>query len=255
MELLSDNEALIDKVYINGFDVLSIESTEKSVERGAKLTKVVDKQKNNTTVEHDSITIGKTDLFDVFKCSTIFLNQFFVHLELSIIDDGYHNLNCINADGLRDRLDQIKEFLNTEYGITVDFNNAKLKKMEINKTIVLSHPFEDYQRPLTLMMSLFPKALRLKSETDYIRKEKLFLKRSIKTYYDTSGKDGITIKIYDKKEQLKVVHKIQVSQNYLRFELVLNAESKIKNTLGTNAVSEITDKAINNYFTNCKTKM
>lgn len=251
MELLSDKKALIDKVYINGLKVINIESMEKLEKLGVEVIKVR-KQKNNTTVEYDSITIGKTDLFDVFKCSTIFVDQFFVHLELSIIDDGYRNLNCTNTDGLRDRLDQIKECLYTEYGIIVDFTNAKLKKMEINKTIVLSYPFEEYQRPLTLMMSLFPRTLRLQGERDYKKNKKTKAskkRRSIKTYHDTSGKHGLTIKIYDKKEQLKVVHKIEVNHNYLRFEIVLNTGSKIRNTLGTDAVSEITDIAINNYFT------
>lgn len=79
--------------------------------------------------------------------------------------------------------------------------------LELNKTIETDYSFPEYRRPLVLMVHLFPGQLRL-HEADYFDQsdhpyQATDNKKVIRTFMSTSGKRGLTVKIYDKTEQLK----------------------------------------------------
>lgn len=64
-------------------------------------------------------------------------------MELSIPDDGYHNLNCLTLTEYRVRIALAKQFLLDGYGISVCFDNLKFRTIELNKTIETDYTFPE----------------------------------------------------------------------------------------------------------------
>ena len=253
MILKRDTEALCDKVRIYNFYISEIFDIPKLQEigivniiKGRKIYIPVNKED-----EISSVCIKENEYFDNLIYAVGIDGHVFSEMELSVPDDEkYHNLNCMRLEEYQLRLEEIKDFLLKEYGIVIRFEDSKFKTMEINKTIILNDEFLKYQRPIKTIMYLFPKKLRLK-EHDYFSEdqntEKNF-KRSIETFMKDSGKQGITIKFYDKKKQLESKYKIYLPFECLRFEITLKKPSKIRKNLGTNKVFELTDEKLNLYF-------
>lgn len=246
--------ALLDKVTVYGFKIVTINNMRDLVRRNIVTIKqgvrLYCRTKDNRYFS--SIKIEATEAFDYFFYGITPDGMEYGALELSVPDRaGYHNLYGITAKEYCDQLQEAAIFLEEEYGIILDFSDARYKKMEINKTIRLDHPFDTYQRPLTLLMYLLPGTLRLGGEHDVYRKDadhNVLPERRVKTYYKSSGKRGLTIKIYDKGEQLRNVHNIELNGNFLRFEITLNCPDKIKKSLGSNRIRDIDDAAIKRYM-------
>lgn len=256
MELTNDRNALIDKVTIYDFTVTEIDDIAKLQRSGNLVVKDGSDYYIYTESgkKYSTISITADDNIDEFTFSIGINGDVYGCMSLSVPDDGYHNLNCLTAKQYLDIICNAQLRLISEYGIYTDFSNAKYKRIEINKTIVINGDFAEYQRPLTLMMFLLPGKLRLKGECDYSTKDKsnrqkaTDYKRSIMTYHKTSGERGLTIKIYDKRKQLQEEYDIKVNHNYLRYEITLNAPAKIRQCLETNEVFFLEDEAIQNFF-------
>ena len=254
-ELKSDELILLDKISLYNFAIKAIENME--LLQGAEIITVKESQRKyvvlDTGESFSTLHIAKTEFFDDFFYG-IRKNKVYAYMEISVPDDGFHNLNCLTVMQYTQRIKDIACFLQENYGIIVDFGNLKYRSMEINKTIVLNDDFQLYCRPISLMMYLLPNYLRLKeadfSETDMHPKKVSDYRHRIFTYTKTSGKKGISVKIYDKKSQLAKCYKIITSQNYLRFEITLKASTKIKCIFGDNDFNAITDKLIRQYFMN-----
>lgn len=253
MILKRDTEVLCDKIKIYNFFISEILDIPKlqgmgvvNVIKGRKIYILVNKKD-----EISSVCIKENEYFDNLIYAVGIDGHVFSEMELSVPDDDkYHNLNCMSLKEYQIRLQEIKDFLLKEYGIVVRFEDSKFKTMEINKTIILTDEFSKYQRPIKTIMYLFPGKLRLK-ENDYFSEDKNTeknFKRSIETFMKDSGKQGITIKFYDKKKQLENKYKIYLPFECLRFEITLKKPSKIRKDLGTNKVFELTDEKLNVYF-------
>ena len=81
-------------------------------------------------------------------------------MEISIADDGYHNLNCMTPEVERERIESAFIRLEREYGIHTSRDDIYYKSIEINKTISLDEPFTTYRRPLSLLYVSFAKTIR-----------------------------------------------------------------------------------------------
>jgi len=255
MELVNDKYARLDKVVVYGFHVLDIENIYDLIKKNIVIVNL-NKDRYVLTQGGDrysSICIEKNEMFDQFIYGLSKDGHEYGSLQMSV-DAVYGNLNCYASDDYRTRIKQVEAFLYEKYKIKVIFDDAKYKCIEINKTIVLNSYFCEYRRVLDLMVSLFPNNLRLRKENDYYRNINstaiLDCKKIPETYSRTSGERGLTIKVYDKSTELQEVYKIQVSYNYLRFEIKLNSQKKIIESIGSNSVWEINDQSINYYFTN-----
>ena len=55
-----------------------------------------------------------------------------------------------------EQLTDIQNYLIDNYGILIDFSNARLKSVEINRTFKIEHKFCEYSRPLMLILSQMP---------------------------------------------------------------------------------------------------
>jgi len=257
MELKRDDVALVDRVEVNNIVVQDIIDMNHLVEKGIVTIKVGQKY-YIPTISGDcfsSLRIGKNEYFNQFEYSIGVEGYIYARLQLSVEYDEFHNLNCMSCMELKERLICIKEYLEREYGIIIEVSNARIIKMEINKTIVLDYSYERYHRVLHLMSHNLPGRLRLKGEGDYKSKDSSpgTTKRECKPQYlqtisKGSGKRGIHIEVYDKKAQLKRDYKINLGHECLRFELTLNSPKKVRDALGTDIIAKLSDERVNEYF-------
>lgn len=252
-ELKTDKCALLDKICLYNFTIVSIENVECLQEEG--ILTVKEKQSKYAVLRtgeyFSSIHIGKTEYFDNFFFG-VWKNEVYGSMEMSVPDDGFHNLNCLTAEQYIQRIGHASCFLWETYGIIVDYSNVKYKSMEINRTIVLDYAFQAYHRPIALLMYLLPSKLRLMeadfSEPDIHPARVNNYDRRISTYTKSSGKKGMSVKVYDKKSHLSLCFGITTHQNYLRYEITLKSSTKIKKAFDSNDVYMITDKDLNRYF-------
>lgn len=254
-ELKSDKLILLDKICLYNFSVILVDDVE-NLQAAEIITKKEKQAKYVTLVTGETFStlhIKQTEFFDDFFYG-VRKNDIRGYIEMSVPNDGFHNLNCLTVKQYSQRIKDTAYFLQKNYGITVDFSNLKFKSMEINKTIILNHNFQEYRRPIALMMYLLPNILRLKeadfSETDIHPTKIENYRRNISTYTKSSGKKGISVKVYDKKKQLEMCFKIFTLHNYLRYEITLKSSTKIKLAFGDNSFSAITDELIQHYFIN-----
>lgn len=253
MELTNSTSVFLDKISVYHFYVYSISNINDLITSG--IVTIRQKQRSYIVLADgskiSSVEITQTDYFDHFLFCISRKGRLYSSMELSIPDDGYHNLNCLTLTEYRVRIALAKQFLLDEYGISVCFDNLKFRTIELNKTIETDYTFPEYRRPLILMMHLLPGLLRL-HESDYFdRANHPYLassnKKIIRTFMATSGKRGLTVKIYDKTEQLKKKG-IDISGDYLRFEITLNDPEKIKKAFGSNDVFKLSDTDLQKYF-------
>lgn len=266
-ELKNSKDVLIDKICISGLQLISIADVTSLVEEGTITIKENRKRyipvydtATNSMAEISSLEIGATPFFDQFKLSISPDGYSYCQMELSIPDDGYHNLNCHTVWECRLQVADALQYLSDEYGIKVQVEQSegiKLRSVEINRTIPLDHPFKEYQRDLELLMHLLPGTLRL-SLQEYSGKAQhpdraIDNSRQVSTYEGRSGKSGISVKIYNKSEQLNSLRgekrlEHPVVGEYLRFEVTLLDAKKIKDTFGTNRLEALTDQMVQDYF-------
>lgn len=231
----------IDKIILGNFVVQEIKDIEElemlgilSVEKKAEHY-AIDSQNN----QYNNIHIRNSQFFDDFYYGRNKLTgNYYGKLEISVYGKSNHNLDGWTIDELKNHIEKIQKYLE-EMGIIVDFQFLKVKRIEINKTIMLEGECYHYHRVLKQIIKLLPKNLQ---HTQYIYNDDA----QNYTYY--SGSNSVELKIYNKTGQLEKIFNILVDENYLRFEIVLSGYETIVNSLKTNLLLEITQEEINNYF-------
>lgn len=245
MELSNNTSALIDKIHIKNIVVTDVKDIYSLRDRDILIVK---EGKNNYLFNergegYSSISISDAKNFDKFDYYLTRWGHISSNLQISIDDSKYQNLNCYSIEDYKDRLVAIQEELLCNYGISVSFENAEIEYIEINKTIVLNTFYEDYLRILELLVSLFPRRLRLRTNGEFekfTKKGRLTeIEKLTETYSRSSGKSGISIEIYNKTDEMYERYNITLMYNYLRFEIKLKSSDKIKKELGTNVLQTI----------------
>ena len=258
MELINDRDALIDRVSLYNIQVREIKDFKLLQDKGILVVKEKSKHYLQTAAgeKYSYIKITDADKFDMFSISVGIDGCITSTLELSVPDDGYHNLNCLDVLALQTLVSEAQACLAADYGIVAIFDDIKYRSIEINKTIVLNDCFERYHRVLKLMMYLLPNNLRLQGEREFSKRDMpqqtrvTDFCRTTETYCKSSGEKGLMVKVYDKTMQLEEAFRVRVLYNYLRYEITLKSPNKINNVFGTNSVFLITDDMINDYFSN-----
>lgn len=243
--LLNSTDALIDKIVLYNFtveDIFDLDSLELqgivSVEKKANTY-----AETNSGNKYNHIHIPKGNLFDDFFYGRSQLtNEFFGKLELSVNNDEYHNLNCSTIDEIKKRVKDIERYLADNLGILVNFDDIKIKSIEINKTFELDNNYDSYHRVMKTLIYLLPQRLS---------KEKSIYRNNENTYTFYSGNASEKLKIYNKTKQLNDKYLINLENKYVRFEITLTNDSgKIKNIFKTAILWSIDDEQINEYFNN-----
>lgn len=248
-ELKDDTTILVDKVKLIGFDVKSVESISFLEANGFIV--------NRRNCSEECMTDASGANFNSIRCklNELFNNFSFIiqkdgkinsAIEITVPYDQYHNLNCMTVVTLKERLKLVQQVL-SDYGIVVDFTNARISQMEINKTIPLDLSADKYYRCLTLMRHLMGITLHAKYDEHGRCSEKKDYVESF-TLMTATNQQGLLVKCYDKSRQLADKFNIIVRNNYLRFEIVFQSTATMMSQLGSELLRDITDEIINDYF-------
>ena len=117
IELTNSKSALLDKISVYNFYVHSISDVNGLITTGIV---TIRQQPSNYIVLDDgskisSVEITQTDYFDHFLFCVSRKGRLYSSMELSVPDDGFHNLNCLTLTEYRVRIALAKQFLLNEY--------------------------------------------------------------------------------------------------------------------------------------------
>lgn len=151
-------------------------------------------------------------------------------------------------------LEDIKIYLDENYGLEVLFLKGKPKQMELNATFALTYPFNDYYRPLSVLFANMPFLKKLHEHSKDAAEEK-----ELGTYEVENNQ--ITVIAYNKSLQMRIVLKQKegihiyddngelIESDMIRFEFKLKSAKVCKKWIeGLNTVDTLTEDMINNAF-------
>lgn len=155
-------------------------------------------------------------------------------IEIHISHGDERNLKPVMIEEYHMLLKQIRDYIEDEYGVSIDFSEAKFEQVEVNITSSMEFEFEEYEYLLNQMIMLVPKrySYSLCVGKDRVTRQFNFYNQS------TQGK------IYDKTKQLREVHNINTDKQCMRIEYTLNKPSKIKTCLKSEFIYSIKDDDI-----------
>lgn len=160
------------------------------------------------------------------------------HIDIHISELTDDNLKPLKVSEYINLLERLKGYLQSRYGLYVNFEKVKFEELEINTTALMDRKFIEYEYLLEQMVYLVPKVYEI---SPYIGKD-----RTLKQYEFFNGSTGA--KIYDKTRQLQEKFKITYDKQYMRIEYTLKGSKKVKASLGNEYVYKMTDQAITEYL-------
>lgn len=280
MVTLTDHaHALIDKINITCISITKIDNPDLLIKTGimeihSGVSRYIslpdDLQISRIYIDRNSYRKFETDdtklpdddprrhlQFDTFTAKLAPGGGAHISMELSVRgtdperNDASHNLNCWSVSALWDQIQLARISLIEAYGIHISFSDARFRSIEINKTFPTSSEFPYYRRALTYVTSL-PSAKTRFVEADYYERDKECRRpedkrRVVLTFLKTSGARGMEVKIYDKTAQL-FNEGFYADAQYMRVELVLKSAQKIRASLKSNLLEDLTDEKINAFF-------
>lgn len=237
-------QAKIDKTKITGFDLLDLDT---EIANPNSYVINADSSKNiiltpsgnyhSVRIRRNDFSDAPFDLFDIRK--GINPSSPIKTLEITQNDPLTRNLYGFTFEELNHRLYEVDDYLISS-GILCDWESARFKYLEINKTFPIDYEFNDYQR----IMSMFVTSLKASLKFSRITFD---IKRDGTVYYCGAENSSMRMKIYDKSNELAELG-VKAPHNLLRFELVFKDEESIKRYFGTSMVKEFTDELIQNVF-------
>lgn len=192
-------------------------------------------------IKLDRLYIADSKLFNTFtldyKKEKAGARAYYTILDLAIApkDAKTDNRFPMSANKYIQKLYIIKEYLINQYGIYTDFTDSKIKKLELNITAKMSHPFTNYK----VLFEAIRQERNLKTYPCFMPFEKGL---EYNTYYFYSKVQHM--KFYNKTKELHDSFKIEVDDELMRLEYTLIGFDKIKAKLGTVNPLELTDEVI-----------
>lgn len=251
-------KTLADKVVLYNFFVKSLTNSDELVKRGflhyetgRNNCPVGDQMITKLEIHDDDENLPAEAPFHTFFYGMSRTDHFYCRMELLVNrDDGTYNLFGNTPDEIRSQVTACQEYLSA-MGIDVDFFDAKLYSIEINRTIVMigSLMFSDPEFQSIGYRALYnlPGTLRLKKDSIY-KSHRCPASTFMASSVGTTG-EGLTFKLYDKTAEMKKKYKFDTRIPYMRVENVISGSSKIKDTFGSNYLRDLTETMIDNYFT------
>lgn len=151
------------------------------------------------------------------------------------------NLRPLNISEYRNKINNIKHYIQDRYGVVLDISEARFNTIEVNITNEMMHTFHDYR----LIFEAVRQKRNHKKYPVFGLKEK---KLQYETYIFSNKSLTNELKLYNKTEQLAYCFRIYKKENFMRFEYRLNSYELIANRLGTSRVSELTDQNIRDFL-------
>lgn len=230
------------------FEKLESKSNVKKIYENKVLVEIADKNTGEVRT-FSSISILDDKVFNklmlgakkVGKDDDNYTTKEYVILDVYVGDKNKNNLKPLTLEELEVKYKEILDYIENEYGIGLTMKEAKYTYLEINKTFEVNREIEEYQPFLKLLPVLCPRRYRQGPDTRHNPDDGLIRQVS----FDSGV---MRIKVYDKRKQLKMRKVADLNKLYLRFEVCLNTDDKIKSVFGTNNRNEITQEMLKEYF-------
>lgn len=246
---VNQNTALIDKMVLNNLLITDISNIDYLSDIG-----ILEINPNPDVYSYYTdggsfrqLKIKQDDKIDLLSAGTVKTGPVWhTYCNLHTSVQRYNgNLACYTVQDYQQQVNDIQTALRGKYGVVLDTMWATIKQIEINRTIRLNDDFKWYHRVLQLIMFNLPYPFA--KQMDF--KKKAAGEIQCDTYYATTKKTAKSkkyqeLKIYNKSKQLQFI----VGEKWMRVELKIVGAAKIKKELGTNDLSELTDRQINDYF-------
>lgn len=196
---------------------------------------------SDETILLDTLTIKDNGLFNSFKLNYKLSKGakiYYTSLDLSVSDNEGNNLKPYTFEEYLSYLGKVRMYLMKTYGLTVSFDEAKFKSIEINNTQQMNYQFQSY-------LPLIEASEQFMSNKRYPHKLTASdLRKKPSTVYFKNSQ--MTLKFYDKTKQLQELS-IECQDNLLRIEYTLYNKG-VARALLTNKLSELSQETIEQFF-------
>lgn len=237
----------LDKITLQDIEIIGIRDMTDLSDRGIIVS-------NSTATYYEtesgqifsSLKIEKDEEIHLLRAGGTGYGKSYCTLQTGIYNPESGNLICNTVDDYHRQIARISVKLDADYGIVADFERAKLKTIEINRTFRITYPFADYGRVIRLILTLMPYMTTISTFGHSAGG-----KSDIATYSASSRRGGKSkqyriISFYDKSKQISGL--IQLNGEYMRVEMRIVGTEKIEKELGTAILADLTDDMIGAYF-------
>lgn len=247
--IVNQNTALIDKMVLNNLLITDISDIDYLADIGVLEVNPNPDVRSYCTDggSFRQLKIKQDDKIDLLSAGTVKTGSVWhTYCNLHTSVQRYNsNLRCYTVGDYQKQVNDIQTALRDKYGVVLDTMWATIRQIEINRTIKLDDDFRWYHRVLQLIMFNLPYPFA--KQMDF--RKKAAGEMQCDTYYATTKKTAKSkkyqeLKIYNKSKQLQFI----VAERWMRVELKIVGASKVKKELGTNDLSQLTDRQINDYF-------
>lgn len=177
-------------------------------------------------------------------------------LAISVSGENQNNLQNLNADGYRKRIEDIFEHLKDTYKLEINHSSLEVKQLELNTTFFLDERFWKYKYPILMMMrNLPPKRYGKDKNNDSVKfatwYESNMQKQKVNLETALAKNNGNTVdfKCYNKGKHLQDIGEMgELEQDIMRIEYTIRDKEILRAAFGSNSIKNITDENINKLF-------
>lgn len=171
------------------------------------------------------------------------VRNYYAILDITIAtkEGNSDNLVALNVSEYKNKLNNIKSYMQRIYGIYLDVSEARFNTIELNVTNEMMYPFHEYTR-------IFEAVRKKRNHKKYPVVGIIEKELHNETYIFSNKGSTNQLKLYNKTEQLAYCFRIHKKEQFLRFEYRLRTYDLIQNRLGTDKVSELTDQNIRDFL-------
>lgn len=171
-------------------------------------------------------------------------NQYHVITSLHVNASDTNNLQNLDAYGYKQRIRAVVKAYDDLYGIKIDADYAKIKRLELNATFKIQGDFREYIRPLSLLMSNVPASRYRDSYSNTVKYHtwQEIKDKSVEIETFLIKNTSTELKVYNKIKQLKDCKYIpqSVPEDVIRIEYTFKDVRVINRQLGDiNNISDI----------------
>lgn len=233
----------IRNIIIESIDFQVLRNSQKAIYNisQSELAQVVRVHNTNQYIKLDRLYIPDDELFNSFTMdykNDMGARTYYSSLDLALKPKKgrKHNLTPMSTKQYLNKLEEIKEYLRAKYGVYISYNDSRIHYIELNITDTMEYSFNDYYY-------LF-EAIKDNRNRKKYSKYSLIGSDRIETFEMFPKKGAQVLKFYDKTKQLYDCFKIQINNEYMRLEYSLTGYEKIKQSLGTDRLQDLTDDKI-----------
>lgn len=176
-------------------------------------------------------------------------NQYHVITSLHVNASDTNNLQNLDAYGYKQRIKAVVKAYDDLYGIKIDADYAKIKRLELNATFTVQRDFKDYIRPLILLISNVPASRYRDNYSNTVKYHtwQEIKDKSVEIETFLVKNTSTELKVYNKIKQLKDCKYIpqSVPEDAIRIEYTFKDYRVINRQLGDiNNISDIKLSAV-----------